>query len=519
MSYTEFIANSNTAFGGGQFELALDYAKKAISEKPKETDGYYCAGKACMSLGDMSGASGYFAKAVEIQPNGNGYFLLGYAQAGADMLSDSLRSLTRAVENGCDPSLKGQVYKITAMINTQQREYKNALRNLKQAEAAAGPDYEILQERAACYTAMRDFKNAVYTLNQMKLLKPDEYKAYSLSFHIFMDTQIYDEALAELDRAAKYADVDINYYNDRIYYALLRDAEKVPLEDAPDRIKEGISAVDAALKKGKPNAGQAFELYIRSANLYINLKDPDNAIRCLDASVDAVASFNEGFSVLPKTTQKIPVTADIPEGLSEDEMDEYMQERWDNGDFEELEESISEALEDIDIDDDPEEVSSAVQEFLSPTEKLSNADDDKAQEGYIISDDLKLNSLQQDMQSSLYIAAYEMKEDYANMLSYARQLQSSDIKENQYAGIYYELKYGKYTDAENWKKKYDERIKFWTRRMLEDPTDYVSASYRVRAYLDIGDVENAQIVCSCLPSDVQKPLEREIEKIKKQGAD
>ena len=128
-----------------------------------------------------------------------------------------------------------------------------------------------------------------------------------------------------------------------------------------------------------------------------------------------------------------------------------------------------------------------------------------------------MEQAQSEMRNTLYISAYEALGDYDSMLEKARELQSSPIIANQYNGIYFELKAGKYTNKENWEKKYRERISFWTKRMLEDPTDFISASYRIRSYIDIGDYDNAEQLCACLPTDVKGPLMEELGKAKKQG--
>lgn len=514
MSYTKLIADSNMAFAGNQFELALDYAEKAIKAEPKQTEGYYCAGKACMSLNKSDDAVSYFKKAVEISPNGNGFFLLGYAQAGADKLTDALKSLTRAIENNCDTSLKGQVYKIMSMINTETQDFKNALLNLEQAEEQIGIDYELLQQKAACYAGLRDYKNAVYTLNQMKLLKPNQYLAYGLAFHIFMETRIYDEALEELDRAEKYAELNMSYYRDRISYILLHDADKDNEETSKVKWNEALKMIDVTLHDGKPDTEDVFELYLRAANIYISLDNADMALHCLDASLNPVSSFNNNFSVLPVfPSENTDSDIDYNEFL-EEEQDMLMQERWEDGEFEELEETINEALTDIDSDD-PDEISEIVHEYLSPTDKITGISSQS--EKYTLSRDFKPDTLQSDMQTSLYLTVYEMQNDYENMLAMARMLQSSENTGSQYAGIYYELKYGKYTNVANWQKKYQERINFWTRRMLENPTDFMSGSYRVRSYLDLGDFKSAEELCSCLPNDVQPPLLEEIRRLKAKG--
>ena len=53
--------------------------------------------------------------------------------------------------------------------------------------------------------------------------------------------------------------------------------------------------------------------------------------------------------------------------------------------------------------------------------------------------------------------------------------------------------------------------------MVEDPTDYVSASYRIRSLVDIGEFEDAEQLCSCLPVDIKEPLMEEIQKEKSEG--
>ena len=73
MSYSENMSNSNLAFGSGDYSKALMFAEAAIKEEPKETEAYYAAGKACMSMDQPDKAVEYFTTAVEIdKKNGNG---------------------------------------------------------------------------------------------------------------------------------------------------------------------------------------------------------------------------------------------------------------------------------------------------------------------------------------------------------------------------------------------------------------------------------------------------------------
>ena len=515
MSYSENMSNSNVAFGSGEFFSALKYAEAAIKEQPKETEAYYAAGKACMSMEDPNKAAEYFKTALEIDDkNGNGHFLLGYANAMAGDTASALRALTRALENDCDEMLKGQIYKIMSMINTDHGDFENALLNISQAEQYTGIDYELLQQKAACYASMKDYRETLFTLNQMKLLQPNTYTAYSLAFHIFMDLNIYDEAIKELDRAAEFAGLNMDYYNDRVAYAMMHDLTDNSPEALKKRWNDVLNAIDTALKKGEPTADQAYESYLRAAQIYLSMEKPDSALRCLDASEDTVSSFNNGFSVLESKSDNSSQEP-MQSVLSPEEEEEIMQEKWDNGEFDEISEKIQEVLDEVG-DDDPEEAAEAVQKYLTPLDSVPVSEEEKP-ELYMLKGTFEIDNVQRDMQTSLYLSAYEMKNDYDNMLHKARELQASDIVGNQYTGIYYELKVGKYRNDVNWQKKYRDRINFWMKKMLEDPTDYLSAAYRIRSYIDIGDFENAEQLCSCMPTDMKESLMEEILEAKEKG--
>ena len=515
MNYDELIAGANLAFSSNNFIQALEKTKKAIQINSKAKEAYVIAGKASMSLDQTEDAIKYFKSAVKLEPNnGNIYFLLGYAQILSGNTADALKSLTKAVESNCDDALKGQIYKMMSMINTDQGDFKNALVNLEQAESFVGLDYEILQQKAACHASLRDFHETVFTLNQMKLLQPNRYEPYSLAFNIFMELEIYDEALSELERAEEYAELTMAYYNDRVAYTLLHD----PADDTEENIKtkwlQTLVAIDTGLTKGKPDADQVFDLYLRAAQLYLSLENPQMAVAILDAAANPISSYNNEFSILVNNdeAESIP-TGEFAE-LSPEEEEAIMQEKWDNGEFDDIREEINEALMES-FSDDPEEITEEVHKYLSPVDIIPKKKNEE--EKHILTGEFKMEPLQYDMRNALYIAAYELLEDYDSMLQKAREMQASSIVASQYSGIYYELKVGKYTNKENWQKKYRERINFWTKRMLEDPTDFISASYRIRSYIDIGDFDNAEQLCACLPTDAKAPLMEEIRKAKARG--
>ena len=515
MEYNEYIVNSNFSFSSGLYKESLVWAQKGIALNPKVKDGYICAGKALVSLNQPSEAVKQFKKSIEIDDkDGNTYFLLGYAQILCGNTIGAIGQLTKALEMNCEFAIKGQIYKMLSMINTEQGDFQNALLNLEQAEDYLGLDSELLQQKAACYANLRDYHQMLFTLNQIKLLQPQDYSAYSLAFNMFMELEIYDEALAELERAEKFADLNMTFYNDKIAYVLLHDPKNDTEENMKAKCIKTLKAIQDGLDKGKPTADQVFELYLKAAQLYLTLESPKDALRMLDASANPITSFNNHFMVVEESEADLQTIDELDEELSPEDEESIMQERWENGEFDEIRDAISDALYET-MSDDPEEISEEVNAYLTPVDAIPTSPVEKSE--YILSGEFNMESVQYDMRNSMYLAAYELLGDYDSMLQKARDLQSSSILANQYSGIYYELKVGKYTNKENWQKKYKERISFWTKRMLEDPTDFISASYRIRSYIDIGDFENAEQLCACLPTDVKEPLMSEISKAKLQG--
>ena len=511
--YQELLAQANLAFSGTHFDRSLDLAEKAIAVNPNIPDAYYTAGKSCMSLDHPKEAVKYFDTATkQDKSNGNGYFLLGYALMMAEDYAKALGPLTRALELDCTSDLKGQIYKMLSMLNSDAGDFSNALVNLEHAEEFCGVDYELLQQKAACLAQLKDFRGAFYTLNQMKLLKPNDYLAYSLAVTLFLQMECYNEAKEELERAKRYAALTFDYYKDKVNYLLLRDYKNDTEESISTKWKEILVQIDEGLKKGRPRADQVADFYLRAANVYLSLNEPDNSIKILDQMVDVVKSFNMGFSVLFDDSETLDYVPQ-PEYNSEYE-ENLMQERWDNGELEQFREGIEEALLNR-TTEDSEELSEEIRQCLTPIENIPPAKE--YDEKYTITNEYELDQVNKDTRNVTYLEAYEMKKDCDKMLQKARELQGSPYVGNQYCGMFYELRVSKLKGQENWKTKYKDRINFWTKKMIEDPTDFVSAGYRIRAFIDLGELEKAEQLSENLPKDAKQAVMNEINKARAQG--
>lgn len=488
MSYNEFMANANTAFGCGQFDQVLVYIEKALSENGLNNNqrkvAYSLAGKTYLSLDKPAEAEVQFRKAVAAAPTeGNNYFLLGYAQSMTDNSVGALQSFTQALENGCDYMLKGQIYKVMSMINATQKDFINALKNLQQAEEYLGLDYEIMQEKAACLAQIGNYKEAVFTLNQMKLLHPGVYLPYSLTFSIYMQLGIYQEAENELNRALKFVsdELGMEYFNDRLKLTLWGDLNDIADEEKKRKLESALSIIQDGLEHGKPSAEQVVDAYIQAANIHLALKNPQMAVQCLEAAEDAVDKYNNGFSVAIRRKSESP--SEYPSTSLED-----------------LEANLLSFLKENNYSDD-------IIPSLSPINIIPKGE--KALQ-YRLSEKYDFPDEKRDIVNSLFISAYEMLDDdgrFDKMLQKARALQASYNTASQYCGMYYELRVCKYKNEEKWKTKYQDRINYWTKQIIKNPTDYVSAAYRVRAYIDLGDRVKAEELFSCLPTDLRGELE------------
>ena len=500
--FNRLIADANIAFAGGNFETALQLAEKTISQDPKRNEGYLLAGKSCMSLAQYEKAAEYFGKLANMNKgDGNAEFLLGYALASWGKSAEALKNLTLAIENDCSDDLKGQIYKIIAMINIGTQNYNDALANLQQAQEYIGADYMLLQHQATCYISLSDYRNAIASTNQMKLLHPSQYAAYSIAFHIFMDLSLYDEAKSELERAEKFAEKTLDYYNDCMLYELMHHPENDTPETLPARFDRTLQALQKALELGKPTVEQVFEMYLRAAELHLSKEKPDEAIACLNAADEPVSAYNRQFSVCHPLGREQDASDSDMYAMSEEEQEnlfEYIDDQINN-----LGVTTPEEADEI--------VSSIIEEYMTPMDKVPVPD---AEPVYRLEGEYTPDQMHKDLQCTFYITAYEMKKDYDTMLIKARELQGSNIRADQYNGIYYELKIGKYKNAQGWKKKYEDRIRFWSKKIIEDSSDFVSAGYRIRCYIDIGDYAEAERLCEYVPSDVRKTLMEEIEKAK-----
>ncbi len=498
----DIIADSHLAFLNQENETALRLARQAISLAPDNPDAYRCAGNACMSLDRYDEAIEYYRTAVKYNPdNGNRYYDLGFALASAERFSDALKNLAKAEELGCTPENLVQLYNLLGILCFDIGRYDDALVNLNKAEKLIGIDVDILKRKAVIYGIKNDIKNGLMTANQIKLVTPSEYTGYQIAFKLLVQAKRLDEAEKELERARKYASPTMDFYFD--YMTL--ELEKYKTDNDKEHFKTALGMIEKALKTVKPTVKEVVESYINAAEIYLQLEDADRAIECLNAAQNPIWAYNNGFDVVVRNYEPVTLTEyDIEDMIEADR--KKIEEQFGDYGFEEMVESI-----------EPDEEGN--RDYLTVIEDEVKSDAKEDSEVYKLdeSEKVEYSSDNIDQINRLYVGAYTVKKDFEKVIEYSRKLQASENTYSVYLGKYTEANAMKELGLPDFAAKYEEIIKFFRNAMIKDPTDLTAVTFRVQCYIDIGQYDEAEQLCSLLTKEVRNSFMEKIKKAKSGG--
>lgn len=493
---TQLLADSRLAFLNQQNDVALNLANKAIKLQNSNADAYKCAGNALMSLERYDEAIKCYSLAVKYDAsNGNRYYDLGFALATNEKLADAIKNLAKADELGCIPENAIQMYNLLGIICFDIGRYDDALINLSKAEQLIGANLDILQRKAIIYGIKNDIRNGLNIANQIKLIAPSEYMGYKLAFKLLVQAKRLDKAKIELQKAAKYATPTMDFYFDQMTYEL----EIYKIDNDKSHFHKSLEIIDTALKNIEPEFTSVVESYINAAEIYLQLENADKTLECLSAAQSPVSAYNNGFAIIDET---LAPPAELDEYAIEEMLEadrKKLDEEYGEYGFDELVENAypnedGELQFLTEIEEEPEEVKS---EF-----KLDES------EQYELSID------NMDQINRLYIGAYTIKKDFEKVIEYARVLQAREGIQNTYLGKYTEANALKEMGSDDATAKYETAIKFFRNAMIKDPTDIMAVTFRIQCYIDIGNYEEAEEVCSLLTKEVKETFLDKIEKAK-----
>jgi tetratricopeptide (TPR) repeat protein len=496
----ELLADARLAFMNGQNEKALEISNKAINLAPNNADAYQCAANAYMSLERYDSAIAQYTEAVKYDSdNGNRYFNLGYALATVEKLADALKNLAKADELGCTPDNTIQLYTILGIICFDIGRYDDAIVNFGKVEQLVGIDIEIMQRKAIIYGIKNEIKKGLQVANGIKLIAPSEYLGYQLAFNLLCQANRFDEAGKELTKAKKWTNVSLDYFSDCVSLEL-----QLYTKDKDEKhFHSALSLLDTTLKTFKPTVNQVFDCYINSAEIYLQLENPEKTIECINAAQNPVDSFNLGFEIItPDYSHKELTDYDIEVMIESDKAE--IEEKFGDYGLAELAESI-----------EPDEFGNR-DYFTDTTDSVTDTEEDKS---YKLDNSEKLDLTQdeKDRINRLFIGAYTLQKDFSGVVKYSEILQSSTNIQSQYIGKYSETNALKELNSPDYRLKYEELIKYFKKQMIIDATDILAVTFRIQCYIDIGLYEDAQHMCNLLSPEIKEPLLNKVNEAKLGG--
>lgn len=501
LSLEEYIADSQLAFMQGKYDESLRLAKLALAENANSADAYQCAANAYMSKADYSSAIGNYKKTIEYDSNnGDRYFNLAYAYASDNQQAKALEMFAKADEVGCSPNVVGQLYKIMAMVCFELQRYDDAILNFTKAERIIGIDMDILQRKALSYSMSGDTSAGIEVANQMKLLAPTEYLGYRIAFNILLQEERLDEAEKELDRAERFAKPSKDVFLDWVPYEVARyhmEHDRTYLTNAIDKIFQGLCVLS-------PKVGDVIESYVTAADVYVQMENGDMALKCLNAAENPIQSYNLGFSV-----KEVPELELISEGRpSEQLINRVVAEvRRKYGDRRLEAMGREMAAKARRSNPDAENITPVV--TPEPEEPKTRKLDSSENATY--SPDML------DRINRLYVAAYTLTNDTANIKAYASRLASSGNPQSKYIGKYSLVKALKAEGNAQADEEYRRLLKYLRNEMIKDPSDMTAMSFRVQCHIDLGEYDEAEALCSILSEDMAAPLRSQIEEARNGG--
>jgi tetratricopeptide (TPR) repeat protein len=497
---SSLLASSRLAFLNQQNDTALNLAKKAMMLEPKNPDAYKCAANAHMSLGRYDDAIKNYSSAVKNDPNnGNRYYDLGFAQATNDKLADAMKNLAKADELGCIPENLVQLYNLLGIVCFDIGRYDDALINLSKAEQLIGVDLDILQRKAIIYGIKDDIRNGLQTANQIKLVAPSDYIGYKVAFKLLVQAKRLDTAEKELERAQRYATLPMGYYED----CMSLELEKYQIDGEKGHFDSALAAIEKGLKTVNPAVANAVESYINAAEIYLQLKNPDRTLDCLNAAQNPAGAFNNGFEIAESASGPPTLTEhDIEDMIETDRV--KIEERF--GAY-----GLEEMVEGIDANEDGgREYLTEIEGELQAIVAEYRLDETK---------EVEYSRENIDQINRLYVGAYTLKKNFEKVIEYARKLQASENVHSSYVGKYTEVNAMKELGSPVMEEKYKEVIKFFRNAMIKDPTDILAVTLRIQCYADIGNYEEAEELCDLLTKEMREPLLEKINEAKLGGGD
>lgn len=501
MQVRQMLADANLALANEEYEEALKLAVEARKIEPNNPETHRYVGLAYFGMGRLDEAIASQQISVKYDSNnGNRYAELGYAYARKGKTADALRTLTRAIELGCERANLARVYHLLSVISFELHRYDDVLVNIEKAEELLKtPNMDLLKRKAAAYAAKEDIKNAFMTANEMKVFAPTEYRGYQIVIRLLTQLKKYDAVREEFEKASKYSKGGVEILFDKASFEM----DLYRNNNNKEHLDEGLKIIDSIMRKVKINPMEVLQVFVSAAEFFNQADQPQEAIRCLNASANPVGSYNMGFEIL---NHKEP-----EEDLTEMDLDELRE-----ADIQKAIEKYGEyGLQEMGEGSEPDENG-----ILSVFTEFPEEPQEEKEEKHVLDekDNPEIPVGIKDQIVRMYLEAYTKLGDYDNAIIYAKKLQGNkDNPAADHVGRYYEMCAKRKRGDEDVLEGFKSLIAHYRSCIIKDPSDVLAHSYRIQCHIEIGEYDEAERLTMLLAEKARQPMLDSIKKARQGG--
>lgn len=519
--YEEAILNADTAFKNNNYEVALDWYRKAIEENPSDMYALSRAGTVCVPLEKFDDALTYFNKAIEIDPeNGDARFNLGNAYYFKEDYNKALECYAEAEIKGCSELAAPRLYYQMALLCSLRQDVDAALLNFKKYEEAdttrrGSLDPAVISEKLKLYMMAEDYDMAAKCAVEWISVAPNQLQGYMVYFGILMAKQQYDEAEKMLGDAEKYAAIsDSERVNVNIEKAALYIVKATINPDQADDYNRKAYTILNELRKTAPE-DKRFDIELTFAEACVKMQKYEEAIKAAEA-------------LIPSDEMPKPIDFNQPDffvDIDESEMDamaeedmEIIDEKITTG---ELSEDIGEYAE-VSYDDDGNPVREYPEGSFDDLADDAVTDEDIPEESAPKGAAGEIPAELLDRVYFLLLSCYATVKDFEKAYQFGSFLKHSSNDYYAYFARYtaaFALKQISETVSTVTKddvdKRYAEDIAFYRSKMLQDSDNNFALVFRARMYAETGKFVKAEEMASLLGAEEKKSLMGYIDQCRK----
>ena len=517
-AFAEVMASGEAAFSGGDYELALEYFRKAITINPDDVHALSRAGAVATALNRPAEALEIFQKAYDISECGDNAFNLGNAYFFSGDFNRASSYYAKAELLGCSKKTRAQLYYQLSVMCVLRGDVANALTNFGKFEdfdetriAASAP--KMILEKLKLYLMAKDLDRAREYAVRLIGAEPQSPRGYMIYFNLLMTLEEYNEAERVLNEAFQYAVMDENQ-------RLAADLERVTLllrraSAEPEKAKESLSAAETLTRDrlAEADEGSRSDKQLRLTLAEVLVKEAQ-----YEEAAAILAGLLEDQKVnLPEV--KVQTDPQVPEiQLSDEELETALQ-----ADMEQMGQRIASG-------EIPDDIVNSAEVVYGPDGQEERQFPAGAFGTYEIPPLAENTGKQNPEQSALmredfyerarylYVSSLLSIDRYEPALAHTAMLAASKTVMYQFFGHYAEAYVRRQLGQDADGRLYADALAFFRKQMLARNNAAYAALFRSRLYAESGKYATAEEMVKLLPADQQKSADAYIASCRSKAA-